>query len=215
MPDVISSVPRLINGGTIVCIATGPSLTAEDVELCRGRVDGAVAVNDAYQFAPWAFALMASDATWWAWHRSVPDFHGLKYCLQPFRDLGPRSRALVHGVTVLKNTGESGIETDPTGLRTCRNSGGAAINVAVHLGASTILLLGYDMKAGHDGRSHFFGEHERSKRRSPFPMFIKHYELMVKPLHGLGIRVINCSRESALTCFPRMSLHDALRAEAA
>lgn len=144
---------------------------------------------------------MASDAKWWAHHKGVPAFLGRKYALQ---------QGAAPWATVLGNTGTHGIETHPSSLRSGMNSGGAAINLAVNYGAARILLLGYDMgRTG--GRAHFFGEHPRGLRAdSPFGAFIECFHSMVEPLKALGVKVINCSRETALTCFERQPLHEAL-----
>lgn len=196
-------VPALCPGGTVVCIGGGPSLTSDDVTYCRGKAGAVIAVNDAYRLAPWADALVASDATWWMVHRGVPSFAGLKYSLE--------AGAARFGATVLRRTGEEGLELDPTALRTGRNSGAAAINVAVHFGASRVLLLGYDMQARNDAQSHWFGAHPKPLRGgSPYPLFRSMFEKMVAPLAAAGVTVINCSRETALTCFSRQPLREAL-----
>jgi len=85
-----------------------------------------------------------------------------------------------------------------------RNSGFAAVNLAVHYGAAHIILLGYDMQA-RKGVSHFFGEHP-NKQQSPYPMFRQRFESLVKPLKKIGVTVTNCSRHSALTAFPTADL---------
>lgn len=199
-----TTVPVLCPHGTVVCIATGPSLTVEDVEACRGLAT-VVTVNDAHRLAPWADVLYSSDQHWWAYHKGVPTFTGRKVGIAP---LMPRSE---WGVTVLRNTGDRGIETDPTGLRTGRNSGFAAMNLAVHLGAVRVLLLGYDMGVDPSGKRHFFGNHPPPLRSGPpYASFVAFFEAAVEPLRQLGVEVINCSRQTALTCFPRMAIADAL-----
>lgn len=187
-----------------MCIASGPSLTAEDVEACRGRAT-AIAINDSYRLAPWASVLYSSDQRWWGHYRGVPDFTGLKFGIAP---LDPRQE---WGITVLRNTGTRGIETDPTGLRTGRNSGFAALNLAVHLGALRILLLGYDMGYVAGTPSHWFGDHPRPLQAGPpYASFVALFRDAVAPLQQLGVTVINCSRRSALDCFPRHTLTEAL-----
>lgn len=111
---------------------------------------------------------------------------------------------------VLRNTGNTGIETHRAGLRTGRNSGAAAVNLAVHFGVSRIVLLGYDM--GHEGGpSHFFGEHpERLRAQSPYPSFIEKFREMAAPLKAAGVEVVNCSVSSALECFRRAPLREVL-----
>lgn len=198
--DATLAVPRLVPRGTVVCLGCGPSLTAEDVDRCRDQVDGCVAVNDSYRLAPWATALYAADARWWRWHaEAVRGFPGLKYSVQPL------SRTSVPEVIVLENTGDRGLELAPTGLRTGQNSGYQAINLAVLLGASRIVLLGYDMKVT-EGRQHWHTERMPGSRRSPYSVFQQLFPTMVTPLKEAGVEVLNCSRQTALTCFPRKSL---------
>ena len=48
-------VPKLWPGATVVCIATGASLTQTDVEACRGL--RTIVINNAYTVAPWAEAI--------------------------------------------------------------------------------------------------------------------------------------------------------------
>lgn len=196
-------VPRLWPDSTLVILASGPSLTPDDVTACRGRAP-VIAINDTHRLAPWADVLYSSDQHWWAHYKGVPTFAGRKYGIWPLRPY--REWA----VEVLANTGDRGLERNPSGLRTGKNSGAAAVNLAVHLGARRIVLLGFDMgRTG--GKAHFFGEHPAKLRAAtPFPFFIAAFETMVKPLQAIGVEVINASRQTALTCFPRVTLDEAL-----
>lgn len=198
-----ASVPRLFPRSTVVCLGGGPSLTPADVEACRGRAV-VIAVSDAYRLAPWADALYSCDAKWWDYHAGAADFPGLKFALETRAGQWP-------GVQLLQNTGREGIETDPTGVRTGQNSGYQAINLAVHLGARRIVLLGYDMQPAPDGRTHWFGRHPRAlEQYSPYAQFIEAYHTAVAPLAALGVEVVNASRATALTMFPRLSIELAL-----
>jgi hypothetical protein len=196
-------VPTVCPGGTVVCLGGGPSLHLDDVNACRGK-STVIVVNDAWRLAPWAYALIASDAAWWNHYKGVPEFMGLKFCLEP-------SAAKWPGVQILRNTGAEGIETDPTGVRSGRNTGAAALNLAVHFGATRVILLGYDMEAASEAKSHWFGAHPRGLRgASPYALFRQMFKTMVAPLTAAGVQVVNCSRSTALTCFPRMPLVEAL-----
>jgi hypothetical protein len=184
---------------TVVCVAGGPSLTKADVEFCRGKAF-VIAIKDAIRLAPWADVLYACDAKWWQRYGDTVAFAGPKYTLE---------QTARQWATVLRNTGDSGLEPDPTGLRTGKNSGYQAINLAVHQGATTIVLLGYDMAPAADGKHHWFGAHPW-KTVPPYRLFLPFFDTLVKPLADLGIRVINASRQTVLTCFPRLSLAEAL-----
>lgn len=200
----LPSVPVLCPGGTVVCLGGGPSLTQDDVDYVQGKAT-VIAINDAYRLAPWADVLYAADAKWWKYHQGVPSFTGLKYSLQPDAATWP-------DVQVLINSGEKGIDPDPTKLRSGCNSGYQAINLAVHLGAMRVLLLGYDMHATSIARSHWFGAHPRELQcLSPYETFRLRFETALEPLKQLGVTVINCSRETALEWFPRQPLREALK----
>lgn len=192
-------VPRLYPNSTIVCLGCGPSLTQSDVDTCQAAGWRAIAIKESYRLAPWAQVLLSSDAYWWRDYQGVPTFEGLKYCLEAVD---------VPGVDVLRMTGREGIETDPTGIRSGKNTGGAAINLAVHLGAARIVLLGYDMRRAKDGTVHWFRTHDRKRppRDSPYVAFQQALATMAVPLTELGIEIVNCSRDTALTCFPRRTL---------
>lgn len=194
---------------TYVLIGGGPSLTPEDVDAVRGRAR-VIAINDAYRLAPWADVLYAADRKWIDWHDGVPSFTGPKFSIEG----GSTPATTRPGWTVLRNTGFVGLELDPTGLRAGFNSGYQALNLAVHLGARRILLLGYDMAPAVDGRSHWFGDHP-DKMPSPYDQMRAAFATLVEPLAELGVEVINCSRQTALLTFPCYPLDTMLQERAA
>lgn len=195
-------IPKLWPHSTVVCIGTGPSLTQADVDYCHGKAR-VIAINDAVKLAPWADVLYACDDRWIGWNKGVPQFQGLKFSMTV------RTKQY-KGWHRVRNAGMKGLCLTPDGLCNGRNSGYQAINLAVHLGATRILLLGYDMSRDKNGRSHFFGEHPRVGKPSPYKEFVKCFDTIVKPLAQLGVEVINCSRRSALTVFPMMPIEQAL-----
>jgi hypothetical protein len=215
-----ATVPRLWPGGTVVCMASGPSLTKEDAEYCRGLADGVIVVNTTYQMAPWADVLIASDLRWWEWHKGAQSFKGRKYATS--RQVGRLAHKRGWNVEILRNLGRDGLALEPDSLMHGLNTGYRAINLAVHFGASRILLLGYDMHrhdTGQDGkrlpsrdcREHWHGDHPVPSR-SVYKVFRKCFLSMVDPLRQLGVEVINCTPGSALECFPRADLRETLKA---
>ncbi len=200
-------VPRLWPGQCIACLGGGPSLTQADVDRLRGRVR-VIAVNDAWRLAPWADVLYACDWRWWVKHRGVPGFAGMKVSL---------SNSLGHlggypEIKLVENTGIDGLERRRSGLRTGRNGGYQAINLAVHLGARRILLLGYDMKAAADGRTHWFGDHADWPTRASIygTTMLPHFPGLATALQEGGVDVVNCTPGSALTVFPMADLETTL-----
>lgn len=189
---------------TFVLLGGGPSLTVEDVEYVRDKAR-VVAINAAYKLAPWAFALYCADKKFIDWEDGCPSFKGMKFSIES-HDTTTRP-----GWQVLRNTGFEGLATEPNALRTGFNGGYQALNLAMHLGAKRCLLLGYDMQGDASGRCHWHAEHPDGKV-SPYAQFIAAFDTIVQPLKDAGVEVINCTPVSALTCFPFMSLREALPA---
>lgn len=90
------------------------------------------------------------------------------------------------------------------------NSGFQAINLAYLFGATRIILLGFDMQRT-DGKEHWHGNHPSGlNRHSPFEKFAKNFDALSKDLEAEGVEVINATRQTALKCFKRKNLEEAL-----
>jgi hypothetical protein len=200
-------VSRAWPGATAVVLGSGPSLTAAQVEAVRGlRV---IAVNDTFRLCPWADVLYACDKGWWDHHTDALQFAGLKVSgWLPDRGPAPIEHPAVRVVLL---SDEPGYSNRPDVIRHGANSGHQALQLAAHFGASTVILLGLDMRFASDGRSHFFGDHP-DKLRAPMALdrFLALFEAAAPDYAQHGVRVINATPESALTCFPMMSLEAAL-----
>lgn len=91
------------------------------------------------------------------------------------------------------------------------NGGYQVINLAYLWGASRMVLLGYDMQRT-GGASHWHGDHPRGLlKSSPYEQWIKRFGDLAADLWKEKINVVNASRETALQCFPRMPLEEALQ----
>ncbi len=203
---------------TIVCVASGPSLTAEDVAWCRDRAR-VLAINNNYAMAPWADWLYAGDYQWWrchlrgshgraTWKALLDGFTGERWTLD-------RKASQEFGLHWVEDASDKGKP-----MRLCKdagrvyngaNSGFAAINLAYHFGATRIVLLGYDMqKTG--GLGHWFGDHPPElSSAADFPAFRSFFPLLAEDLAEAGVEVINCSRATALDCFKRSTVQEVLR----
>lgn len=204
------TVERLWHGETAVVIGGGPSLTPEDVNYCRGKAR-VIAIKEAHELAPWADAVYACDEHWWRFHKGLPSFAGLKFGLEP----APLYLTQYEDweVQLLRNTGMDGLELEPSGLRTGQNSGYQAIGLAVHLGVSRIVLLGFDMWTAEDGRQNWFQGHAGRRpyhQPTPYPVFHHFFQTIAEPLQAAGVEVINCSRFSMLRVFPMRPLEEVL-----
>ena len=196
-------------GKTAAILGGGPSLTQVQCDAVREARLRVIAVNNSYQLAPWAEYLYFSDAVWWQWHQSerlYRDFAGRKVTLDN-RDI----RAAEPGMLGLKNLGKvDGMCRLPYGVHTGSSSGYQALNLCWHLGVKRVLLLGFDMRVV-GRRTHWHMAHKRPTAADVFQTeMIPAFRRAVPDLKEGGLEVINCTPESALDCFPRVALDEAL-----
>jgi hypothetical protein len=194
-------------GQTVAIVASGPSLASESLDALRDIP--AIAISDNWRKVPFADILYSCDPPWWHHHKGVPEFQGERWSQHKGSRAWP-AQATAMGVNVIRSEAKPGISLDPSVIHTGANSGFQALNLAILAGASRVLLLGYDMQQT-EGKSHWFGDHPAGlQRTSPYHVFRKAFEDAAAQIESIGVDVINCSRETALTCFPRASLEDSL-----
>lgn len=193
-------------GKTVVIAASGPSQRREDLELARGRAK-VMAINNTWQIAPWADVLYACDNSWW--QLGEPGYG--QHAMRDFCGL------LVSGSSHTKRTHHLAIREVSEAVYGANLGGGGnsafqAVNIAALWGADRILLTGVDcMKPGE----HWHGLHTNSKslahsRQSTMDNWQKAFGAVAPLLAARRVEVVNCSRETALKCFPRVGLEGAL-----
>jgi hypothetical protein len=104
----------------------------------------------------------------------------------------------------LEPMGTYGVGFHPHG-----NSGAGLVAISHMAGAARVIMLGYDCQKT-DGKAHWHGDHPRGLGNAgavaKWPAQFAKLAETVK-----GMEVINCTRTTALDCFPRMDLDKALR----
>lgn len=192
-----------------VVIASGPSLKKKDCEAVKRWREGAndrkvAVVNTTYQMAPWADVLYACDGAWWD--------HHIKDVLNVFQgELWTQDEQASNKYALNKVVGQKAIGLGHDKVHYGSNSGYQTINLVYLFGAVKIILLGFDMKYGAKGKVHWHGDHVGSLNRGcPVGTFIKNFPALAEDLNKEGISVINATRDTALDCFPKTSLEDAL-----
>lgn len=173
---------------TAVCVASGPSLTESDCDLAASGADWIVAVNDSWRRASWAHAVYAGDFGWWHEHRAEVPAH--LECWTCSESAAHRYKLRLHR-----------LET-----RGLYNSGQRAVELAIALGFDRILLLGYDCTV--ERGTHWHGDHASGK--NPDAARCRQWQDQFHGIRANGAQILNCSRETALMAFPRMSLEAAL-----
>lgn len=173
----------------VVCIASGPSLTETDcasVQSWRdsGEDRGVVVTNTTFRLCPWADALYGMDNEWWrVYGDEVAEvFQGTCY-----------SRYGNYGTYAVNDHGH--------------NSGAGAILLAAALGATRIILLGYDCSVSH--KKHWHEDHRKPlgncESISRWPGYFKEVREKL-----IDIEILNATRQTSLDVFPLVSLESVL-----
>lgn len=208
-PGYVSPRPDWLTVPAVV-IASGPSLSDEQLEhVERVREVGGcrvVTVNNTCQRAPWADAHYFGD--YLACKEYVPRLRAT--CAGEWWT-GSRTGAENFKMQWVKYAPKPGFGSEI--LHMGGNSGHQAINLAMLWGSRRILLLGYDMKAGKDGRAHWFGQHP--PHLVQVQLFDAWREALAKAAPDAiarGVAIVNVTPDSALDCFRRGDLREELQA---
>lgn len=201
----------------VAVVGSGPSLRREQVDALKERIH-VVAVNNSYELCPWADALYSCDAKWWKYKDGAKDFDGLKMA---YADEAVKLYPDIKKINISKMTNNDAtkelqmVEYNTVGGG--GNSGFQVVNWLAQVGVSAIALLGFDMRVDGNGKAHWHGRHPDSGAHvlnNPYDemmaFWVKHMTNAAPKLSRLDIDVVNCSDKTALTCFPKMSVEDAL-----
>ncbi|ESY72526.1 hypothetical protein X740_33225 [Mesorhizobium sp. LNHC221B00] len=189
-------------GETVFVLAGGPSVLDLDLSLLKGR--RVIAINSAHLSYPDADALFYADSDWWT-RVGVrePAFAGEIFTTNALG--GPAA------VNRLVKVDAGGISASPGRIRISATSVSGAINIATLRGAGRVVLLGVDGCFGPGGRRHHHGaNYPDPVRKGSFDRHRRELEGLAPSIAALGVEVINCSPVSHVTCWPRMSLPEAL-----
>jgi hypothetical protein len=197
-----------------VVIAGGPSF---DLKQCRtvaiakqrDQSLNVIAINDAVYPCYWADYAYACDGQWWDFHGPLYAFRGGRIKLKVIDAAGNEiNTTKVPGLHTFRANGIERLCRDPTEISTGKNSGFQAVHVAYHLGATRIVLVGFDFR---DVMQHWFGEHPKDVRRSAVGReWVRYITNLGAELEREGVAIVNATTGSAITAFPFVDLKEEL-----
>jgi len=174
-------------GQTVACIASGPSLTAEDCGLIGENNIKTIAVNRSWELAPFADIIYGGDNAFWANYGNKIDAPAERWTCS--RTAADRFKIRFH---------------DRYGAF---NSGLRAIELAIEFGAAKIILLGYDCTTKYG--THWHGDHDQTSNpnANKCDMWRKQFLHLSKRTRTT---IVNCSRVTTLDCFIKKPLEEVL-----
>lgn len=208
MREHIQEIYAKFAGKTVFIVGGGYSVQSTNIEYLHDK--NVIAINDSYKLLPNASALFWCDASW-----AGKNSDGLKEHKTHLR-FNTRHYAETHikkdiktsgGATVLHRTGDYGF--DPNIDNVMGNNGGVqCLNFVLNLKPQKIYLIGYDMRDNplKPGETHWHNYHTLVVKNDIYTrQFIPSMIALYKQIQKLGIttEIINCSRTSAIACFPK------------
>lgn len=199
------AIPRDERATVAYILGGGRSLPVDMVPRLQGR-GFVIAVNNAYQIAPFAQMIYWADRPWFEEHHMRLVDHPAEFKVTRCE---PHIRHNVKNVRLVEWDKDAWLSTR-TSYVAGMDSGTNALNIAYLLGARQIVLLGFDMSpVGHWHEGH-------SKKSAPPPddiyrtRYVPVLNVMANKLKQDGVEVVNASPGSYLQCFPIAHLSDLL-----
>lgn len=232
-PPPAKPIQPIFKGETAVLIATGPSITDEQIQYVKlKREEGKCKVftlNNVYQRVPFTDMHLSCDAPWWRWYyprsQELRDLPCPKYTWFP--DLAKK-----FGIEYIRGVDKPGLSINPSVIHINHGSGPMWINMALHLGVKKLILIGHDMKFAPDYKPkeqkpgstprHYFNEYPKPLQHWPsvkvglskpgvLDGLIEAYAKMIPQLNKSEMEVVNCTPGSALTVFRMSTLEKELQ----
>lgn len=175
---------------TMICIASGPSLSRNDCDIAFSSGYKIITVNNSWRMVPDCEVIYAGDCCWWEENSDSITSKAERWC-------GDEFTARRFGINYL-----------PSSLPGSFNSGQRAIELAINQGAKRVILLGYDCTLRNG--LHWHGAHPLLDNPDRFSINRWQAEFQQLRDRAGGVEIINCSPRTRLQAFPALPLQVAL-----
>jgi hypothetical protein len=204
---------------TVACVGTGPSLTLAQVDTARRKGFALFGVNLVYQHVPDLAVLFCTNESFWDFYWARPDSPRLHPCEKWTNSIEAASHYRLNYIASHESHGLG----YPDHIHHGHSSGACLVNLAYLMGATRLVLLGYDMRYApdYDGVNrkigstprHFFGEYVSALQHWPKAAvkdgvhveLVEHYNSIAR--QGL-VEIVNCTPDSAIKCFPMKAIEE-------
>jgi len=190
---------------TAVVLASGPSLSLEQIDAARHSGHHTIVVNATFEKFLDADTLYAGDYLFWKTYMAdiAARFKG-KLVTQD-----SSAAARWPKLTRVRGTNREGLGKDVIHQNGC--SGFQAINLAYLEGYRRIILIGMDMRLGSKGEKHHHADHPAPMvQGQTFEEWCFKSIRLAKELKEAGCEVLNATPGSAMKSFPLVDWREVL-----
>jgi len=181
-------------------LSSGPSLKSLDLSPLKRRIT--IGLNRSFMIFPETQYHCVMDERLFELY--TPELQKTRYLFTiPDRPFGIKIPLL----------GSEGFSQDLTkGIYSGYTVSYFALQLSLWMGFKNIFFLGLDLKNTLN-ETHFFGYDHRSGNhdQTEFPKMIRSFESVATLIKEKSIKVYNCSLESSLDCFEKMSFEKAIK----
>lgn len=192
---MIWEAPKLWDKETVYILGGGISLKKIDLSLLIDRK--CIGINNAYLLGDWVDVCYFGDSRWLDWHENLDKF---KQSWRKYKGLKiscsfkTRDKPDIKYLELSKK--QMGIETNLKRVCWNKTSGGSAVNLAYHLGASKIVLLGFDMRnVGNWHDDHFI---KSEATDMTFDRFNRCWRFISEDLNKLNVDIVDTCMDGAI-----------------
>ncbi|RWQ16097.1 hypothetical protein [Mesorhizobium sp.] len=202
----------IFHGQTVLVVGGGPSLKGFDFGRLRNH--HCIAVNASGYDVPWADILLFHDNSWFEEDRNRALVDG--WNSQVVTASRHAKRTAPERVLRVEIAERPDFPVGHAPIKAGRSSGQTAVSLAVTMGAATVALLGFDMKADggvthyHVGRPLYTKEHAARTVSEYAASFLPAWTGWNEAAVKAGCRILNATPGSALTEFPAVDLEAVL-----
>ncbi len=199
-------IPRIWEGATAYILGGGSSLLKENLELIHN--ERVIGINNSFMMGDWVDVCWWGDPRWFDWNeKELAEFGGLKVCCCA-------SLMQRQGVKVVRRGKPMGLELRPDFISWNKSSGGSGVDLAVHLGASKVVLLGFDMHYEEKTGNNNWHDLHKVKQHSfdPYPRFMESFAHIRKDAQERGVEMINSTMNSSIpeACIKKKPLEEVI-----
>lgn len=190
---------------TVIILASGPSLTLEQIDAAWRSRHHTIVVNSTYEKFLDADTLYAGDYLWWKVNHAA-----VRATFKGELVTGDSATAARWpGVVRVRSAFREGLGREI--IHQNGNSGVAALNLAYLRGYEQIILLGFDMKLGPNGERHHHPDHPAPcVQGQTFNEWVFKLDKVARDFKLTKCQVLNATVDTALKCFPRVDWREVL-----
>jgi hypothetical protein len=191
----------------VAVVNGGPSLLDFDYEQLRGA--HVLAVKGAIFNIPWADAGFGIDVSKYvAWRSRLTEVQCRVYWALTEDQFGATAPHPVKNITLLKLRDGHQVSDDPDVIYGGGTSGFGALQVCIHKRAKQIVLFGFDYDGEYSATA---GDpRRRDQVVAKWATWAEHFSVYTPYFSAHGISVVNACPTSAIRCFQKVTLQDAV-----